>query len=198
VIKGSDLRVADHPISSIFLDRWSPRAMTGEPIEPAELMRLFEAARWAPSPANQQPWRMLYARRDTPHWPLFFDLLVESNQAWCRNAAALVLFVSKSINERTGKPAVTNSFVTGAAGENFALQGAMSGLVVHGMQGFDYERARVTLQVPEDFRVEAMGAVGRPGRIEELPEPLRARETPNSRKPLAEIVFEGPYPGTGA
>jgi nitroreductase len=198
VVKGSDLRVPDHPISSIFLDRWSPRAMTGEPIEPAELMRLFEAARWAPSPANLQPWRMLYARRDTPQWPLFFNLLVESNQAWCRNAAALVLFISKSINERTGKPAITNSFVTGAAWENFALQGAMSGLVVHGMQGFDYERARAALQIPDDFRVEAMGAVGRPGRSEDLPEPLRAREAPNGRRPLAEIVFEGPYPATGA
>jgi nitroreductase len=194
VAKGSDLRVADHPISPIFLDRWSPRAMTGEPIEVAELMRLFEAARWAPSPANLQPWRMLYALRDTPHWPLFFGLLVESNQAWCRNAAALVLFISKTINERTGKPAVTNSFVTGAAWENFALQGAMSGLVVHGMQGFDYDRARVVLQIPDEFRVEAMGAVGRPGRIEDLPEALRARETPNGRRPLAEIVFEGPYP----
>lgn len=198
MVKGSDLRVADHPISPIFLDRWSPRAMTGEPIELSALMRLFEAARWAPSPANVQPWRMLYARRDTPHWPTFFDLLVESNQAWCRQAAVLVLFISKTINERTGKPAVTNSFVTGAAWENFALQGAMDGLVVHGMQGFDYDRARTALHVPDDFRVEAMGAVGRPGRLEELPEPLRSRETPNGRRPLAEIVFEGPFPGTGA
>ena len=167
--------------------------MSGEPIELAELMRLFEAARWAPSAANVQPWRMLYARRDTPQWPLFFDLLVESNQVWCRNAAVLVLFVSRTINERTGKPAITNSFVTGAAWENFALQGSINGLVVHGMQGFDYERARKTLSIPDGFRVEAMGAVGRPGRTEDLPEPLRARETPNGRRPITELVFEGPF-----
>jgi len=195
VIKGSDQRVPDHPISPIFLDRWSPRAMSGEPIDTSELMRLFEAARWAPSPSNVQPWRMLYAHRDTAHWPLFFELLVESNKVWCRNAAVLVLFMSKTINERTGRPAVTHSFVTGAAWENFALQGAMNGLVVHGMQGFDYERARASLHVPDDVRVEAMGAVGRPGRTSDLPEALQARETPNGRLPLAELVFEGPYPG---
>ena len=170
--------------------------MSGDPIDPAELMQLFEAARWAPSAANVQPWRMLYARRDTPQWPLFFDLLVESNQVWCRNAAALVLFISRTINERTGKPAITNSFVTGAAWENFALQGAINGLVVHGMQGFDYERARKTLSIPDDFRVEAMGAVGRPGRIDDLPEPLRSREVPNARRPLKELVFEGPFPSS--
>jgi nitroreductase len=193
VIKGSDVRSADYPISPLFLDRWSPRAMTGEPIDEAELMCLFEAARWAPSPANAQPWRMLYARRDTEPWERFFDLLVESNKVWCRGAAALVLFISRTINERTGKPAITNSFVTGAAWENFALQGVMNGLVVHGMQGFDYDRARVSLQIPDDFRVEAMGAVGRPGRKEDLPEALQAREMPNGRKPLGELVFEGRY-----
>jgi hypothetical protein len=193
VIRGSAVRVPDHPISPLFLDRWSPRAMSGEPIEEASLMRLFEAARWAPSPANVQPWRMLYARRATPSWPAFFDLLVESNQVWCRNAAALVLFLSSAINPRTGKPAVTHSFVTGAAWENFALQGVIDGLVVHGMQGFDYERARITLGVPDDYRVEAMGAVGYPGPIENLPETLRARETPNSRRPLSELVFEGRF-----
>jgi nitroreductase len=167
--------------------------MSGDSIEPAELMQLFEAARWAPSAANVQPWRMLYARRDTPQWPLFFDCLVESNRVWCRNAAALVLFISKTINERTGKPAVTNSFVTGAAWENFALQGSISGLVVHGMQGFDYERARTTLAIPDDFRVEAMGAVGRPGRLQDLPETLQARETPSGRRPILELIYEGPF-----
>jgi len=195
VIKGSDVRIADHPIAPLFLDRWSPRAMSGEPIDEAELMRLFEAARWAPSSANTQPWRILYARRDTAHWPLFFDLLVESNRIWCARASALVLLISKSINERTGKPAITNSYVTGAAWENFALQGAISGLVVHGMQGFDYDRAREVLQIPQDFRVEAMGAVGKPGRPEDLPEHLRARDVPNGRRPLAETICEGPYSG---
>ena len=193
MIKGSDVRVPEYPILPLFLDRWSPRAMSGEPIELAELMRLFEAARWAPSSANSQPWRMLFARRDTPHWPLFFDLLTDSNKIWCVRAAALVLFISKTVHEKTGKPSITNSYVTGASWENFALQGVISGLVVHGMQGFDYARAREVLRIPDDFRVEAMGAVGRPGRTEDLPEHLRDRDVPNGRRPLVEIVCEGPY-----
>ena len=167
--------------------------MSGEPVELAELMRLFEAARWAPSSANSQPWRMLFARRDTAHWPLFFDLLTDSNKIWCVNAAVLVVFISKTVHEKTGKPSITNSYVTGASWENFALQGVISGLVVHGMQGFDYARAREVLRIPDDFRVEAMGAVGQPGRTEDLPEHLRDRDVPNGRRPLSEIVCEGPY-----
>src|SRR5437867_4470875 len=103
MIKGSAKRKADHPIDTIFLDRWSPRAMSGEAIQEEELMVLFEAARWAPSSFNNQPWRILYARRDTEHWPLFLDLLVEGNRAWAHNAAALLLFVSKTTFDN-GKP----------------------------------------------------------------------------------------------
>jgi nitroreductase len=193
VIKGSAARTADHPVDTLFLDRWSPRAMSGEPIEPRELMPLFEAARWAPSSGNAQPWRMLYAHRDTPQWPLFFGLLNDGNKVWCHRAAVLVLFLSKAVNERTGKPAVTFSYSTGSAWQNFALQGTLSGLVVHGMEGFDYARAREALAIPEEMRVEAMAAVGRPGRTEDLPERLQAREAPSGRKPLSELVCEGSY-----
>jgi nitroreductase len=166
--------------------------MSGEPIAPDELLLLLEAARWAPSAFNAQPWRMLYARRDTPQWPLFFDLLSERNRLWCRNAAALVLFLSKQHNDQ-GKPLVTYSFDTGAAWENFALQATLRGFVVHGMQGFDYDAARVTLAVPDDVRIEAMAAVGRPGALAHLPETFHARESPSTRKPLAELVCEGRY-----
>jgi nitroreductase len=193
VIKGSAARSADHPVDTLFLDRWSPRAMSGEPIEPRELMQLFEAARWAPSSGNAQPWRMLYAHRDTPQWPLFFNLLNDGNKLWCHRAAVLVVFLSKAVNERTGRPAVTFSYSTGSAWQNFALQGTLSGLVVHGMEGFDYARARQVLAIPEDMRVEAMAAIGRPGRAEDLPERLQAREAPSGRKPLSELVCEGSY-----
>ena len=169
--------------------------MSGESVARADLMTLMEAARWAPSAGNVQPWRMLYAMRDTPHWPLFFDLLTASNQAWCRRAAALVLFISRTINEKTGKASVTHSFDTGAAWENFALQGAVQGLVVHGMQGFDYSGARDVLGIPGEFRVEAMAAVGRPGRKEDLPDHLQAREVPSGRRRLEEVVNEGPFTG---
>jgi len=193
VVRGRDFRTADYPIDPIFLDRWSARAMTGEPIEERALLTLFEAARWAPSASNVQPWRMIYARRDTPHWPTLLGLLVDSNRAWAQHAAALVVFVSKVFNERTGKPAVTNSYVTGAAWENFALQAIRDGFVVHGMQGFDYERARTELRIPDRYRVEAMAAVGHPGPLDVLPEPLREREVPNSRKPVTELICEGAF-----
>ncbi|HEX4267136.1 MAG TPA: nitroreductase family protein [Steroidobacteraceae bacterium] len=191
--KDHESRRADHPIAPVFLERWSRRAMSGEEITREDLMRLFEAARWAPSSGNVQPWRMLYALRSTPQWPTFFGLLVEGNSVWAHNAAALVLFVSKSINDRTGKQSVTHSFDTGAAWGYFALQGSMLGYVVHGMQGFDYERARTELGIPEDFRVEAMIAVGRPGRRESLPPALQERERPNDRRKLAETICEGKW-----
>jgi nitroreductase len=196
--KGTQTRKADYPIDSVFLDRWSPRAMSGEPITEEELFTLFEAARWAPSSFNNQPWRILYARRDTPHWPLFFDLLVEFNQTWAKNAAALVLFISKKTFDHSGEPAATHSFDTGAAWENLALQATLKGLVVHGMQGFDYDKARTALNIPEGFNVEAMAVIGKPGRKEDLPERLQERETPNDRRKLNETAFEGPYPQGGS
>ena len=193
MIKGSTVRRADHPIEAQFLDRWSPRAMTGEEISREELLSLFEAARWAPSASNLQPWRALFARRGTPEWPKFFGLLAEGNQAWTHNAAALVVFVSQSINERTGRPSVTHSYDTGAAWGYFALQGSLRGLVVHGMAGFDYERARGELSIPDAFRVEAMAAVGRPAPKETLPPALQAREIPSDRKPVEEWICEGAW-----
>jgi nitroreductase len=191
--KGTEVRKADYPIDLLFLNRWSPRAMSGEAITEEDLFTLFEAARWAPSSFNGQPWRMLYARRDTPHWPLFFDLLVEFNKTWAKNAAALVVFISKTTFDHNGEPAVTHSFDAGAAWENFALQGTLRGLVVHGMQGFDYEKARKVLNIPDGFQVEAMAVIGKPGPKEDLPEKLQEREIPNDRRKLTETVFEGPF-----
>src|SRR5215813_6455983 len=141
IIKGSENRRADHAIDNLFLDRWSPRAMSGEEIPPEDLMVLFEAARWAPS-YNNQPWRILYARRNSEYWPLFFDLLADVNKMWARNAGVLLLFISKTTLDLNGKPSITHSFDAGAAWENLALQGMLKGYVVHGMQGFDYERAK--------------------------------------------------------
>lgn len=193
MIKGSEKRQADHPIDKVFLDRWSPRAMSGETISQAELMVLFEAARWAPSSYNNQSWRILYARRDSEHWQLFFDLLVEFNQTWAKNAAALLLFISKTTFDMNGEPSITHSFDTGAAWENLALQGWLKGLVVHGMQGFDYERARTALKIPEGFQVEAMAAVGKPADPATLPDDLRAKEAPSDRRKLEQTICEGPF-----
>jgi nitroreductase len=191
--KGSTVRQADYPIDPLFVDRWSPRAMSGESISEEDLFTLFEAARWAPSAGNTHPWRILYAHRDTEQWPVFFDLLVERNQVWCRNAAALLVFISRTMNEQTGKPLRTHTYDTGAAWENLALQGTMRGLVVHGMAGFDYAKAKQVLSVPDDFTVEAMAAVGKPGRVNDLPPDFQARESPNTRRPVSELVCEGRY-----
>jgi nitroreductase len=193
MIKGSDRRRADHPIDPLFVDRWSPRAMSGGEIPEEDLLVLFEAARWAPSSYNNQPWRILYARRNSEQWPLFYGLLAEANKAWAQNAAVLLLFISKTTFDHNGKPSVTHSYDTGAAWENLALQGFLKGYVTHGMQGFDYEQARVTLQIPDGFRVEAMAAIGIPGEKEALPEELQKQEAPNERRKLEQTICEGPF-----
>ena len=167
--------------------------MTGEAIPPEDLKSLFEAARWAPSSYNAQPWRILYARRDSKHWDTFFNLMVEGNQNWAKDAGALLVFISRTHFDFNGKPSVTHSFDTGAAWENLALQGWLKGLVVHGMQGFDYERARADLNIPEGFQVEAMAAIGKPADPSTLPEDLRAKETPSDRRKLEKTICEGPF-----
>ena len=194
MLRGMDIsryRKPEFEIDEIFLNRWSPRAMSGEEMSEAELMSLFEAAKWAPSSFNNQPWRFLYTRRNSENWGLFFNLLAEFNQAWAKNASALMVIISRKTFDHNGKPSRTHSFDTGAAWQNLALQGALKGLVVHGMQGFDYDKAREVLNVSDDYEVEAMAAVGMPGKVEELPEKLREREFPSTRKRLSEIVFEG-------
>lgn len=165
--------------------------MSGESVTDEELMPLFEAARWAPSSYNHQPWRFIYGKRDTPHFEKFMDLLVEFNQSWCEKAAVLGLIISMKVFEKNRKPAITHSFDSGAAWENLALEGTSRGLVVHGMQGFDYEKARANFEVPEEFEVQAMFAIGKHAPKETLPEELQKKESPSSRKPVAEIAFEG-------
>jgi nitroreductase len=186
-------RKADHPINPLLLNRWSPRAMSGESLSDTVLLSLFEAARWAPSSANNQPWRFLYAKRDTPHWDKFFNLLVEGNQLWCVNAAVLGVIVSLKVFEKNNKPSVTHSFDAGAAWENLALEGNSRDLVVHGMEGFDYKAARKALNVPDEFDVLAMFAVGKKAPKESLPPDLQKREQPSSRKKVEEFAFEGGY-----
>jgi len=192
MIKGSEIRRPDHPVAQLFVDRWSPRAMSGEELSDGELLTLFEAARWAPSSMNNQPWRILYATRSSSHWPIFFDLLADSNKVWCARAVVLAVVISKTTFEN-GKPCRTHSYDSGAAWMSLALQGSQMGLVVHGMQGFDYDRARIVLEIPGDYQVEAMAAIGRPGNAAELPEQLQARETPSPRRPLPLSICEGPF-----
>ncbi len=187
------IRKADYPINQLILDRWSPRSMTGEEMTEEELMTLFEAARWAPSSYNAQPWRFLYAKKNSPSWSLFFNLLVEGNQAWNKNASVLLLIVSLKNFERNNKPAHTHSFDTGAAWMALALEGSSRGYVVHGMEGFDYEKARKDLGIPDDYQVEAMVAIGKRAPPNKLPPELQEREKPSTRKSLSEIAIEGKF-----
>ncbi len=190
------IRKTDYPVNPLILDRWSPRSMTGEEMSDKELMGLFEAARWAPSSYNNQPWRFLYAKRNTPSWRLFFNLMIEFNQGWSKNAAALVLIISGKNFEKNNKPCHTHSFDTGAAWMALALEGASKGYTVHGMEGFDYEKARKDLNVPDDYQVEAMIAIGKRAPADQLPPELQQREVPSMRKPLQEIAIEGKFKTT--
>lgn len=186
-------RKPEYQADQLFLNRWSPRSMSGDEISEDVLFSLFEAARWAPSSGNNQPWRFLYTRRNTDYWPIFFNLMTEQNKVWAKNAAVLIVVISKKTFDYNEKPARTHSYDAGAAWENLALQGSLKGLVIHGMQGFDYDKARNDLNIPDLFQVEAMIAVGMPGEKDDLPENLREREFPSPRKTLSEIVREGKY-----
>jgi len=192
-MNASEVRKSEHGVDRIFLDRWSPRALSGEPIPEKELLSLFEAAKWAPSGSNGQPWRFLYAHRETENWSAFFNLLVEANQGWAKHAAALVVILSRTTFEHNNKPCRTHALDTGAAWGYFALQGSLRGLVVHGMAGFDYEKAKSDLLIPDGYEVHAMAAVGKPGRKEDLPPKLQEREVPSERKKLAYVVCEGKF-----
>ena len=185
-----DFRKRENDVDELFISRWSPRAMSGEEIDEATLLSLFEAARWAPSANNNQPWRFIYALSNTPHWETFFNLLAEGNQVWAKNAAALIVVISKTTFD-SGKPARTHTYDTGAAWVSLALQGSLKRLVVHGMQGFDYDKAKEVLCIPDEYQVEAMIAVGKKGKKEDLPGYLQERDFPSSRKSIAEIAMEG-------
>ncbi len=188
-----DYRTPEYDVNDVFLNRWSPRAMSGEPITNEELMSLFEAARWAPSSYNGQPWFFLYATRDSEHWQAFYDLLVEFNQQWSEKAAVLLVILSRKTFERNGKPNPCHSLDTGSAWYSLCLQGSIRGLVVHGMAGFDYEKARTALNIPDEYQVEAMAAIGKPAPKETLPPALQEKEAPSTRKSISEFTQPGGF-----
>lgn len=185
-------RTSSYTVAPYIIDRWSPRALSGASISDQELMTLFEAARWAPSSYNNQPWHFIYAKRGTESWQRLFNLMVGFNQSWAQRAAVLIVLISSNTFEN-GKPSRTHSFDSGAAWENLALQAAYMGLIAHGMEGFDYARAKKELSIPDGYTVEAMIAVGKPGEIEDLPKEVQEREKPSDRKPLTASISEGVF-----
>jgi nitroreductase len=186
-------RQPDHPIEPFFVDRWSPRSFTGEPVPDAVLRSAFEAARWAPSASNAQPWRFLIARRGDAHWTNFVSLLAPRNALWATRASALIVILSELKVERRGEVVenVSHSFDAGAAWTNFAHQALLLGWHTHGIGGFDRAAAREWLKVPADFAIEAMVALGRIGSLDTLDPEFHAGESPSGRRPINESVFAG-------
>ncbi|MFM0358193.1 nitroreductase family protein [Paraburkholderia nemoris] len=195
----SNNRSSSYAIDPIFLDRWSPRAFDEKAvISDQELMTIFEAASWAPSSFNSQPWRFIYARRNTPEWSRLFDLLVPMNQGWAARASALIVLVSAKTAQPPGAPgpvpSYSHSLDAGAAWAHLALQATKLGWYTHAMAGFNVEDAYEALSVPADtFRVETAIAIGRQGDRSVLPPPLQEREQPNGRRPVEDLVMEGRF-----
>jgi nitroreductase len=185
-------RTSSLPVDPLFLRRWSPRAMSGAPLTRAQLLPLLEAARWAPSGGNGQPWRFAFALAGTEHFDRYLAALVPGNREWCVRAGALLVVAAKVVRD-DGKPSPMAPFDAGAAWMALALQGTLSGLVVHAMGGFDREAARAAAAMPAGLEPQVMIAVGHPGRVEDLPEKLRERETPSDRLPLEAIAVEGRF-----
>lgn len=193
----SQLRHSEYDIDNQFLNRWSPRAFTGEAIDRKTLFSLFEAARWAPSANNSQPWRFVYALNGSEHWSNLFSLLNEYNQRWAAKASALVVLVSRTTHTRPGdtepSPLRSHSFDAGAAWASLSFQATRAGWHTHAIGGFDRDKAREVLGVPEGYSVEVAIAIGRQGDRNTLPADLQEREQPNQRKPLDTLVAEGHF-----
>ena len=183
----------DHPIEEILRRRWSPRAFSDRKVEAKKLLSLFEAARWAPSSFNEQPWSFIVATKDKPaeHAQLL-NCLMEKNQQWARLAPVLMVSIAKLNFERTGKPNRHAFHDVGLALGNLLVEATALGLVVHQMAGFSVYKVREVYEVPEGFEPVAAIAVGYLADPEVLPEAFREQELgPRKRKPIGSFVFEG-------
>lgn len=181
-------------VDPMFLDRWSPRSFLTDQIPENELSSLFEAARWAPSCNNEQPWLFIYAtsREDREK---FISALVEQNRTWAGKAPVLAFVISRKYFSKSGKLNRHANFDTGAAWLSLALQASKSDLYAHAMAGFNREKAYEILDIPEDkYDIIAAIAIGKKGDSSALPDNLAARESPNTRKPLSEVAFESKLP----
>ena len=188
----SDPDIDIHPL---IQKRWSPRSFSDKPVEKNKLLTLFEAARRAPSSFNEQPWRFIVATKDYPEdFKTLFECLTEGNRKWADNAAVLMLSVARMFFERNGKPNRHAFHDEGLATGNLLLQATALSLFVHQMAGFDHEKAREVLHIPEGFDPVAAMALGYVGDPSDLPEELEKRErSPSRRKEIPEIIFSGTW-----
>ncbi len=183
-----------HPVLDVIAERWSPRAFDPRPIEPGTLRSLFEAARWAASCFNEQPWAYVVVGREDARFEAALGCLAERNRLWARNAGALVFACARQRFERNDKPNRWASHDLGQATAHLALQAQSMGVAVHQMGGFSAEAAREIFGIPEGTDPVAAIAIGYPGRVEDLDETFRAKEgAPRERKPQEEFVFESAW-----
>jgi nitroreductase len=187
-------RSPDAPVDPQFLDRWSPRAFSPEPIDPDTIRSLFEAARWAPSAGNEQPWMYVYAT-EAEQRARFLDVLDESNQQWAKNAPMLAFVIARLTISKNGRPNRTARFDTGSSWISLAFEARNLGLYAHAMGGFNADKAHATLNVPSvGYEIMAAIAIGRYGDPSALSEYNQGREKPSQRKHIDEFVFKGPLP----
>jgi nitroreductase len=192
------------PIHELIRRRWSPRAFSELPVEPDKLLTLFEAARWAASASNEQPWAFLVATQGDPkNYENMLGVLVDFNRGWANKAPVLILTVAHTQFEKDGKPNRHGFYDLGQAAANLALQATALGLTTHPMAGFSVEAARERFAVPEGWEPVSVIALGYPGDLDSLTEKLRQREiAQRHRKPLESFVFSGtwghPAPITGS
>lgn len=188
-------RTAHPKVERMIVERWSPRAFDGSEMPQEDLDVIFEAAGWAPSAFNAQPWTFLYARKGDENWELLLSQLVEFNQGWAKNASALVFVVSDRFmrSDKGYSENHSHSFDAGAAWALAALQAHAMGYHTHGMTGLKFGEAEKALGVPQDHRLEAAFAIGRQAPKETLPDFLQEREVPSTRKPVSEIARAGRF-----
>jgi nitroreductase len=177
-------------VEDLILRRWSPRAFADKEVSADELRRLFEAARWAASSSNEQPWRFLVGRRGDETYKKIFDALVEFNQSWVKSAPVVVLSLAKKTFTANGHPNRFGLHDTGAATTLLSLQATANGLHTHSMAGFDAEQVRASFAIPSDYEIGAVTAIGYFGDPASLPDKIQKIEVaPRQRKPLEEFVF---------
>jgi nitroreductase len=183
------------PTHDVISQRWSPRAFDSRPVEPDKLRSLFEAARWAASSYNAQPWFFIVAtKNDSEDFRKILDCFIEFNQSWAKNAPVLALSVARLKFEHNGEPNRHAFHDVGQAAATLALQATHLGLQVHQMAGILPDKARQIFSIPEGYEAVAGFAIGYPGDHNVLPDQLRQRELePRSRKPLASFVFTGKW-----
>jgi nitroreductase len=190
----------EFPVHDLIRLRWSPRAFSDRPVEPEKLRSLLEAARWAPSSFNEQPWAYLLATREDPkEFARLLSVLMEGNIVWTQRAPVLMLSVAKLNFERNDRPNRHAFHDVGLATANLITQATAMGLYVHQMAGFHVEKARELFAIPKGWEPVAAIALGYPGEPDSLPGSLRDRElAPRTRKPLKEFVFAGRWGQTSA